>query len=276
MVNDYKFGVLHAFNGINGGTYDAIDFVYTLNLIGKTKLILYRNNKKYTSDVIKKIICDIINKKYIVKMNFDIEVIDKVKIDRNKYKAILFIDADSISKIPIYSANKYIILADPYMPIIKNYFKYNTLPNVYTFNEMPFFPAPINYKFKFAFSIYKKYNELEDNTLISYKELLPFEFKHQMILINNKTNKQKELIWPVEDFHSKFNKYIYNNINYFDPRPRMFHECVFHGININDITRNIKVENYDGAYYRILDLKNNGLNDRYLDINDEVIQVMIN
>lgn len=33
----------------------------------------------------------------------------------------------------------------------------------------------------------------------------------------------------------------------------------------NDITRNIKVENYDGAYYRLKDLKDNGLNNRYCD-----------
>lgn len=45
--------------------------------------------------------------------------------------------------------------------------------------------------------------------------------------------------------------------------------------NSNDITRNIKVENYDGAYYRLKDLKDNGLNNRLLDINDEIIQVMI-
>ena len=50
----------------------------------------------------------------------------------------------------------------------------------------------------------------------------------------------------------------------------------YNGKDIINIVRHIDNENYDGAYYRLKDIKENGINHRYLDINDEVIQRMIN
>ena len=49
----------------------------------------------------------------------------------------------------------------------------------------------------------------------------------------------------------------------------------YNGKDIINIVRHIDNENYDGAYHRLKDLRENGLENRYLDINDEVIQRMI-
>lgn len=278
-IKQYDYGVLHELNGINGATYDAIEYAYTLNTIGKTKLIIHCGNMNTIPDkFIKEMIIDIIYKKYkVVDIQFEIETKRIINIDRNIYKSLLFVDADILKKLPFYKADKYVILADFYIPNLYIYKKICKLPNVYTFNEMPEFPAPVNYKFKFAFDIYKTFDKLEDNTLISTKGFNEIGYMHKMEFINNKTKQKIEFKEkPIQNFHSHFNRYEYNNINYFDPRPKIFHESFFYGIKIENMIRNIKEENYDGAYYRLLDLKENGLEGRYLDINDEAIQMMIN
>ena len=275
-----KFAVLHQLWNINGGTYDAIEYAYVLSKLGTTNLIMYRLKdcvfgKNDNLESMKNGILDIIHKKYMLdKPDFNIIIRKGNIIDRNQYKSILAVDSVIVNKIPLFLFEKAFILADPYMSNISFYHRVKDLPNVYTYNEMPFFPAEVNYKFKFAFDIYKKYDRLENNTLISYKnDKEPFN-KHITKFVNNITGKEVSYKWPINDFHQKFNKYVYNNIDYFDPRPRIFHECAFYGISTNNIIRNIKSENYDGAYYRIKSLQEDGLECRYLTIEDELIQAM--
>ena len=275
-----KFAVLHQLWNINGGTYDAIEYAYVLSKLGTTNLIMYRLKdcvfgKNDNLESMKNGILDIIHKKYMLdKPDFNIIIRKGNIIDRNQYKSILAVDSVIVNKIPLFLFEKAFILADPYMSNISFYHRVKDLPNVYTYNEMPFFPAEVNYKFKFAFDIYKKYDRLKNNTLISYKnDKEPFN-KHITKFVNNITGKEVSYKWPINDFHQKFNKYVYNNIDYFDPRPRIFHECAFYGISTNNIIRNIKSENYDGAYYRIKSLQEDGLECRYLTIEDELIQAM--
>ena len=196
MEEQIKFAVLHQFWNINGGTYDAIEYAYTLSKIGSTNLIFYRLKdcvfgRNDNLDNIKNGIIDLIHKKYnINRLNFNIIVRKGNIIDRNRYKSILAVDSVIVNKIPLFLFDKAFILADPYMSNISYYHKVKDLPNVYTYNEMPFFPAKVNYKFKFAFDIYKKYNKLENNTLISYKnDKEPFK-KHITKIVNNVTAKK--------------------------------------------------------------------------------------
>ena len=41
--SNYKYGVIHEFNGINGGLYDAIEYTHILSTIGPTNLIIINN-----------------------------------------------------------------------------------------------------------------------------------------------------------------------------------------------------------------------------------------
>lgn len=272
---EYKYAVIIGFNGFNGSIYDAIEYSYMLGTIDKTRLIIANNTNQKDGDIYNKLI-DLINKKYTIdNLNFEIIIISFNKLHRVKYKSILFMDTTSVLRLQFYFADKYIILNDYVTIDFNKRLDIMKLPNVYTFNEMSFFPAPVNYKFKFMFDIYKKYDKLENNTLISYKDITSNR-QHIMKLFSNDTGEEILLTeHPLNNFHSRFNRYIYNNINFFDPRCRLIIECFYYGIKLNDIVRNIKEENYDGAYYRLLDLKENGLENRNLDINDEVIQVMI-
>lgn len=275
-----KFAVLHQLWNINGGTYDAIEYAHVLSKLGSTNLIMYRLKdcvfgRNDNLEELKQSILDVIHKKYTIdKPRFNIIIRKGNAIDRNIYKSILAVDSVVINRIPVFLFDKAFILADPYMSNINNFHRIKRLKNVYTYNEMPFFPSHVNYKFKFAFDIYKKYDELENNTLISYKNDKEPYNKHITKFINNDTGETIQYKWPIEDFHQKFNKYVYHNIDYFDPRPRIFHESYFYGIKLNNIVRNIKNENYDGAYYRLKDLYEKGIENRYLTIDDELIQQM--
>ena len=276
MTHSYDYAVIHYAWGINGGTYDAIEYAYVLSLVGKTKLVIYRKNPKVITT---STITDIISKKYILDINnlpFEIEYkIDNI-IDRNAYKSILFIDSICIERLPLYSAKKYFIFADYIPAALSIYNKISVLKNVYTVNEMPFFPSEVNYKFKMAFDIFKKYDYLEDNTLNSYKYVTKHKISHYTKFTDNKTNKIIDFTWPIADFNQKFNRYNYYSQNYFDPRPRIFHECAFYGIAISDIIRYVDNELHDGGYYKYYSLIHGGLECRNLTVNVELIQMMAN
>lgn len=275
--NNCKYGVIHEYNGINGGLYDAIEYAYMLSTIDTTNLIIINNRTDVNNirDAIEKVI----RFKYTISID-DLNIIIhdryKNKISRNKYESLLFIDSGVIRYLPLYVAKKYCILADyiPYtIPLYYN--KVKNISSVYTFNEMPYFPSDINYKFKFNFNIFKTYDKLENNTLFSYKGQYNGGF-HRTKFINNDTKEEVQFKWPIDDFNQKFNRYeVYSLPDWFDPRPRIYVESIFYDIDINNIVRHIDNENFDGGYYRLKDIKENGINHRYLDINDEVIQMMI-
>lgn len=272
MEKKYEYGVIHEYNGINGGLYDAIEYAYMLSTIGETKLTIKKNRyKSYLWNYSEENIKNIINYKYTFNYNnicINYENTD-IKLDKNIYKSVLFLDSQIIRLLPLYKANKYCIIADYVKNSIDKYFnKIKNLKNIYVFNEFPYFPSPVNYKCKFLFNKFKIFDKLEHNTLISKKY---GNWKHETT-INNKVLK-----WPIENFNKLFDRYeTYSYDNWFEPRGRLYVECLFYGISIDNIIRHIEKENYDGGYYRLKDLKENGLENRYLTINDEVIQCMIN
>lgn len=280
MKTIYKYGVVHEYNGINGGLYDAIEYTHMLSTIDSTQLIIINNRTDTTCANIRNNIENLIKFKYTINIDeLDIILYDRYrnKISRNKFESLLFVDSGVVRYIPLYIAKKYCILAD-YIPftIPLYYDKIKKVSNVYTFNEMPYFPADINYKFKFGFDIYKKYDKLENNTLISYKGQYNGGF-HRTKFINNDTKEEILFKWPINDFNQKFNRYeVYSLPDWFDPRPRIYVESIFYGISLDNIVRHIDTENYDGAYYRLKDIRENGIEHRRLTINDEVIQTMVN
>lgn len=274
----YDFAVIHYMWGLNGGTYDAIEYAYTLSQLGSTKLVIFIKDPNYVNS---QTISNAISKKYILdvkQLPFDIEYKTSMVLDFNDYKSILFIDSLCIEQIPLYKAKKYFIYAD-YIPCSFHLLRrMRKLSNVVIMNEMPFYPAPINYTFKHAFNIFKKYEVLDENTLYSIKWVnnKPYRIMHHTEFINNRNNQIIKFDWPLNDFNQKFNRYVYYNKNYFDPRPRIFHECAHYGITVDNIIRVVEKENFDGAYVKISKLKDGDITERILTINDDLIQMMAN
>ena len=77
----------------------------------------------------------------------------------------------------------------------------------------------------------------------------------------------------MDNFFEYFNVYIYyHSGNYFDPHPRLPLECTFYNKHVRYFNEtNIK----DGSYYRFEDLSINGLSNRFLNKDDEIVRQFI-
>ncbi len=84
--------------------------------------------------------------------------------------------------------------------------------------------------------------EEDDYLFIAHKPEEAFKFRtikdHRIVLIDEHPR----------NFFSKFGTYVYiHDGSYFDPRPRMFHECAFYRKKVIYIN-NMKIN--DGSWYR--------------------------
>ena len=78
---------------------------------------------------------------------------------------------------------------------------------------------------------------------------------------------------PEENLFEKFTHYLYYHADkWFDPHPRLFLECAWYN---KDITYRNPYNVKDGSWYRYKDLLKNGLNDRILTKDDEIIRQLI-
>ena len=152
------------------------------------------------------------------------------------------------------------------------------------------FLVGIPYQQKLYFNIFKKYDHFENNALLSCvskgvptKEQLDEIFSYldpdQKLLVSLKKGQYIHnhpkiicLYNHPKDFHQLFNTYVYYHLNYFDPHPRLFYECIFYDKKIIYINHNnIK----DGGYFRYMDAIQNGLKNCWLDENDEIVKEMV-
>lgn len=150
---------------------------------------------------------------------------------------------------------------------------------------------------KIYFDIFKKYDYYENNAFITFvskgiieydefsKQIIPLVEDKDYILISLTKEQEKNidirykdykkilfLTDHPENFHQLFDTYIYYHTGYFDPHPRMFHECIFYNKKIIYINNeNVK----DGGYYRYNDAIKNGLKNHSMSIKDDIIQRVI-
>lgn len=136
----------------------------------------------------------------------------------------------------------------------------------------------IPYQQKIYFDKFYKYDTFDNNaymTVVSKKMPTEEEFDKYILPELNDRNiyvtytknrfidyniyEHNKIIYTtkqIQQFHSKFNKYIYFHKGYIDPHPRLFHECCFYNKEFVYINlQNIK----DGGYYRYRDVLNNQL-----------------
>jgi hypothetical protein len=144
-------------------------------------------------------------------------------------------------------------------------------PNIQYYGEMPFQHKDIDYKMKILFSRYKPLRFVKEGIYVNSPNNTDFSFLKDLQLPNKPILfKQRS---HVENFFEYFDTYLYWHAGkWFDPTPRLFLECSFYDKQIlyfNDY--GVK----DGSYYRIQDLLENGLNNRCLDNNDEIISQLL-
>jgi hypothetical protein len=156
--------------------------------------------------------------------------------------------------------------------------------------EVNQFLVGIPYHQKLYFKIFKKYDHFENNAFLScaskgvptkeqLEEIFSYLDSDQKLLVSLRGEQTIYehprvivLYSHPKDFHQLFNTYVYYRLNYFDPHPRLFYECVFYNKKIIYINHdNIK----DGGYFRYIDAIQNGLKNCWLDENDEIVKEMV-
>ena len=261
---------------LNGAVIDAIEYFLFMKSIGlDTKLCVYnRFNKMYSPDIEK--IHQLIDDRYDLDFEYkdDILFYDKTwNFIKQEFGNVLILDRMTAEIFPLLRANKVVIFHDYSIRFgtEKLYEKMSRYDHIKIFHEMPF-AITAGYstqtKLKMAFNLYKKCKQQKHNYFMNFlskgrvcdvqnllgdiphDEYLFITHKQEDTMKLNDIRDRRLVLWSENprDFFNKFNTYVYVHDNiYFDPRPRMFHECVFHGKKI--LYKN-SVGIKDGSWYR--------------------------
>jgi hypothetical protein len=242
----------------------------------------YENNQNLKlvilngTNEIKRKFLNIIRDRYILKgiEGFESNIINikRSSIIKEKFDTVLIVDYNTIRQTRgVLNTKKIIVISEKYTEI-PDYFYNKSLYNVTYYGEMPFHYKDVDYKMKCLFNRFKPIVNEQVGTYINSPKNKNFDF-----LSNIKNLPQpfiiKSKIKPEEKLFEKFSHFLYYHANkWFDPHPRLFLECKFYKKKITYINKyNIK----DGSYYRYKDIQENGLKNRTLSKNDEIIRQLI-
>ena len=124
---------------------------------------------------------------------------------------------------------------------------------------------------KFMFDRYKALNKVDNaiymnsphNDNYDFIESLPLPDKP--VIYKSRTHKK--------NLFEQFDTYVYYHANtWFDPHPRLFIECKYYDKEILYFNPDNII---DGSHYRYEDIQKNGVNNRTLTKNDEIVRQLI-
>ena len=266
-------------NEIHGGVIDFIEYyLCILEQNNEIKLLILNYNLEF-----KKILINLIKDRYNLDgLDFEKNIIGITKSEllRIKFDRVLIVDYGTIIKvrglINILNSNSKIIITSDLHTNNSNYIINKSLyPDgcVIYYGEMPFIYKDIQYNHKFLFSKFKPLTKTSSAIFLhspknnDYKFIVNYKntFKDRKIIF--KTEKHKNHLFEL------FDTFIYFHADkWFDPRPRLMHECAFYKKEIIYINETNCI---DGSYFRYNDLNINGLANRFLTREDEIIKWFI-
>jgi len=229
----------------------------------------------------KQYLFDIIEEKYYVddlKWKENIISIKRFSIVNYTFNKVLIIDYTTINKLRgILRANdinvitEITVISDLHTDKPEFMFR-KDLYDVTYYGEMPFVYKDKQYRMKLLFDRMKKITGTRRGYYVNSPGNDKYDFIEDLDLSPKIPVyfKQEE---HFKDLFEFFNIFIYYHANkYFDPHPRLFLECFYYDKTILYYNRhNIK----DGSYYRYNDIRKNGLEDRFLSKNDEIVRLFI-
>jgi len=190
---------------------------------------------------------------------------------RMKFEKVLVVDFMTIKQTRgLLRSNEMIVITEG-LTNIPEFFYSKDLNNVTYYSEMPFEYTDILYRMKCLFNRFKPLKDVKEGIYINSPRNKDFSF------VKNLQLPDKPIIYKerrhLDNLFEHFDTYVYYHADkWFDPHPRLFHECYFYGKDILYFNEpGIK----DGSYYRYNDLMDTGLKDRYLSKDDEVVKLFI-
>lgn len=267
----------HNHKSITGSLLDS--FEYYIETLTHTKNIFLYFLKSYNNSIGLKLkdLFSLVNERYILDdLNWqdNIKIVSRSEIIRNKFNNVLMVDYQTPKFIRgLLKANKIILLSE--LDKKDSKLNYKLYDNIIKFGEMPFCNFDKKYTGKFLFNRYKDITKSKTQIFINapkHESLADKSFLNNILDSFNKAYFLKGKTHKTNLF-SEFDEYAYIHCGtWYDPRPRLFHECYYYGKKLNFINPN---EYVDGALYRWTDLQTNGLKNRFLDENDEIVQELL-
>ena len=202
-----------------------------------------------------------------------IKNIRKTNLIIHKFDTVLILDYKTIQQTKgLINADKILVISEKYTAD-PEYFYSKDLYNVEYYGEMPFHYRDHKYRMKMLFDRYKPLKNIEKGTyinsphndMLNLELLKPFDLPTPF-LFKSKTNHKENL------FEKFTHSVSYHANKWFDPHPRLMLECKFYDKELHYINPR---EIQDGSWYRWKDLQENGLQNRTLSKEDEIIRQLI-
>lgn len=264
---------------INGSVIDSFEYFYTL--WGQDKSIKYIFVDASLS--VLTFIHDFLKSRYIINEDClkNVIAVKKTLLMLNKFDKILVTDSQTMmlmkQTLPIQSLEKHILTEfnDP-IYYVKDAIFYNEMPDN-SFGE-------VNYYTKMRFDILRKPKKQKNKLYVNMPKYGTGGKSSDKIHFLRKIQETIDLYnlggyidkgtGLNSNIFEEFSHYMYiKTLNWTDPRPRMFHECYYFNIPIIYYNKyNIK----DGSYQRYYELMENGLENRHLTKDDQIIQNILN
>ncbi|MCK5767290.1 MAG: hypothetical protein KAH35_02805 [Candidatus Atribacteria bacterium] len=262
-----------------GSLYDAIEYFLTIyesnkdikllfHLVPQSGYIDYNSIYKHLTpkfDYILKQIRDIIDSRYYVSdfCFFDnIYIVNLVDLFLgSSLNKILTVDLTTPKKFKENFARAKEIFIIP--ELTKSEYFYQSKRNKVTyFTEMPFCHCDVPYKMKFDFERCKPIDTFDEKLYVNYPRNNPYKD----VKVSSEIDKFNKDVMIKEDkfhynLHPLFDEDVYfQSTMWFDPHPKLFHECKFYGkpyhyFNFNRFIQKKKIKQFDASFS-----KKNGIN----------------
>ena len=273
-MNAILFYVTPSFR-LTGSVLNAMEYFIEANSHNKdVKLVLVNGTPNF-----KKNITQIAKERYDlglfrgIGIGMDIINVRKANLVVHKFDTVLVLDFMTINQTKgLINAEKILVISEKHTAD-PEYFYSKDLYNVEYYGEMPWHYRDHEYRMKMLFDRYKPLKNVEEATYINspHNDMLNIELlkKYDLptpYLFKSKTNHRENLF-------EKFTHYVYYHADkWFDPHPRLMLECAFYEKKLHYIN---PIDRQDGSWYRWRDLQENGLKDRTLSKDDEIIGQLI-
>ena len=277
--------IIFRYYHINGALLDVLEYYFRTQQLRKSTQLILIIKRGNVEDIYR-----IIEDRYYLPPDFNYKkniflMNSEYKLIYHKFDNILILDYGTTGVLSYTLANHYHLIYDHDVRYIERYKDWMHRENCTVYNEMPFGMGNVEYKMKFLFEWYKfkESEQCEPNCLVNASGKSTSELNRALELTNKKliitgepSIEENERIRVLKKHPSNFfdlwDTYMYiHDGKYFEPRCRLLMEAAFMRKHmIYDNQYGIR----DGSWYRFKELQYTGVDERWFDGNDPIINAL--
>ena len=256
---------------ITGSTINAIEyFLAIFEHNPDIKLVLVNGD-----EVVRDMFINLAENRYdIDDLDYKDSIIclSKIKLVRQGFDKVLVLDFETIKETrDLLYAKELTVIQEKRTHLVEYTFDEINSKNITLYGEMPWQVKDIQYRMKMLFHRFKTLRSVKYAIYVNSPRNKDYSFLNHIELPN------KPIIYKsrkhLDNMFEHFDTYLYYHATtYFDPHPRLFHECYFYNKKV--IYHNPK-SIIDGSHFRHIDVNIHGLQGRILNKNDEIVRRFI-